>query len=357
MHVDNNQARTAAEALAEITRSADALLRFRAAYTGERDGVDVLRRIAEQQVPPTRDSAARVDELLRAAFSRTLSPEEEELAATARDELETIERREADDAAALVAARALLSPAEPAQAAAPSSGTASLTEGGRPRQSGAPVVTLTTVPPVQDEDASRPWWPLRRRRNLAVVVVGAFVLGAIASAGIASLRPDAGAVTSAPSASPTRSTPGFDADQNGQEAVGPGGEPDAQPTEGAVTRAGDARAALKWFDGKQTEADKTTGIGPLVSSKGVPVDPASTRLVQTTSVASVWVAMGTPSLVNTFCLIIGNAEERSWGTSCANAVDFTSVGLQLVYPSPVPAEAPLTAVWTGTDITVSFGPG
>jgi hypothetical protein len=103
----------AANALARVESDPAALATFLAAYSGDEDAVPALREAADPAVASAASlaRAARLTEYERVAYGRTNTPDEEAVAANARDEIVWEEEHRATISAALEAAVAALDPA------------------------------------------------------------------------------------------------------------------------------------------------------------------------------------------------------------------------------------------------------
>jgi hypothetical protein len=233
----------AANALARVESDPAALATFLAAYSGDEDAVPALREAADPAVASAASlaRAARLTEYERVAYGRTNTPDEEAVAANARDEIVWEEDHRATISAALEAAVAALDPAGET-ASAPS----------------APAA------PTDPEPA-----PAARKRFrfivpvvVAVAIVG-IAVGAIIATGAGRQPGSTGSGTPKPSAT--------------------GGA----PIGGSVTRTYTADQVSGWFSATATGADTFPRPSYLTS---IGLNSSSTRFIATGSTGwSLWV--------------------------------------------------------------------
>ncbi|MDQ1563656.1 MAG: hypothetical protein QOI14_607 [Actinomycetota bacterium] len=236
----------AATALTRVESDPAALATFLAAYSGDEDAVPALREAADPTVASAASlaRAARMAEYERAAYGRTNTPDEEAVAANARDEIVWEEDHRAAISAALEAAVAALDPAGPA-ANAPSASAASTDPEPAPA---ARKRFRFTVPVV-----------------VAVAIVG-IVVGAIIATGAGRQPGSTGSGTSTPSAT-------------------------AVPIGGSVTRTYTADQVSGWFSATATGADTFPRLSYLTS---IGLNNDSTRFIATSATGwSLWVGKST----------------------------------------------------------------
>jgi hypothetical protein len=232
----------AANALARVESDPAALATFLAAYSGDEDAVPALLEAADPAVASAASlaRAARLTEYERVAYGRTNTPDEEAVAANARDEIVWEEDHRSAISAALEAAVAALDPAGEA-ASAPS----------------APAAQTELEPP-----------PVARKRFrftvpvvVAVAIVG-IAVGAVIATGVGRQPGSTGSGTPTPSAT-------------------------GAPIGGSVTRTYTADQVSGWFSATATGADTFPRPSYLTS---IGLNNDSTRFIATGSAGwSLWV--------------------------------------------------------------------
>jgi hypothetical protein len=241
----------AANALARVESDPAALATFLAAYSGDEDAVPALREAADPAVASAASlaRAARLTEYERVAYGRTNTPDEEAVAAHARDEIVWEEDHRATISAALEAAVAALDPAGGAISAP--TAPAAKTDADPADQEAAPVARKRfrfTVPVV-----------------VAVAIVG-IAVGAIIATGAGGQPGSTGLGTPKPT-------------------------PTGAPIGGSVTRTYTADQVSGWFSATATGADTFPQPSYLTA---IGLNNGSTRFIATGATGwSLWVGKST----------------------------------------------------------------